>query len=86
MAAREKSERELDTVKKKFDEALKVCQKVSDECARVRRRNEHVERELENLKARLHLGEDGVGIDEVFKNLGQMETIIKSKSNSAMVD
>ena len=78
-AAREREAAEAEAVKRKLADALHVCQTARDECGRVRRRNEQVERELIGLKERMGEPLDGtpcVGIEEVFKNLGQIETMV----------
>lgn len=82
-AARQARE-QRDTQREKLEDALRACKLATDECERVRRRNEQLERELSLLKQRLgelraeEGGGGGGGLDEVFNSLGEMETIMEA--------
>ena len=90
--ARTAAERQAQLSSEKLEAALKTCKQATDECGRVRRRNEQLEREVAALKQRLGEelggcgcggGADGVGgaggLGEVFENLESMEqTMLRS--------
>ena len=71
--ARRAAEEEASALKAQLEKALGACGTARDECVRVRRRNEQVERELKALKERMAaaLGGGqggGVGLDEVCRS------------------
>jgi chromosome segregation ATPase len=77
--ARIEAERAGAAHKEKHEAALKACRQAGDECERVRRRNETLEREVESLKQRLGEQTGGSGpssLNEVFDDLAAMERLV----------
>ena len=78
-AARDESEKAAAQQRDKLEQASKTCKQATEECSRVRRRNEQLEREVETLRQRLGEGSAGsVGLGDVYDNLESMEQIMMS--------
>ena len=90
-AARHSAEQAAAATAKKLEAALKACRGASDECERVRRRNEQLEREVESLKRRLgEQQQEAAGgptsINEVYDDLAAMERLVNRSLDAGLED
>ena len=84
VATRKQAEKKAEALRMQLAEAMKACEAASAECARVRRRNEQLERELasERELANERHGEGPQGLGAVFDRLDEMETMCLDPASS----
>ena len=89
--ARHDAEQAAAATAKKLEAALKACRQAGDECERVRKRNDQLEREVETLRRRLgeQQADDAGGptsIKEVFDDLAAMERLVNRSLDAGLED